>query len=162
MKPGLLILLLLLTGMTACKSKSAFAYSEAIVKIQRTLDPGIIATENQFSDFLTKGNYDSAAAVSGRMESLVDSKLKEVEKLETPNVKEADNFRRAVIRYFSYLKSIYTAYKRYAIQTNDEDREAERLKLLRVIDDKEEAIEDIQKAQAKYAQANGFRIDHTK
>lgn len=158
MKPKLFAFLLLLGGITGCGPKSAFNYSEAIVRIEKSMEPDAKTADEELGRLLMNGNYDSAVVVTRRMENLVAGKQKEVEQLEMPRVKEADNFRRAAIRYFSYIKGLYTAYKRYAMQTNEEDRETERKRLLRIIEDKSDAIENMQRAQRKYAEANGFRI----
>lgn len=151
---------LLLTGLVACKSKSARDFSEKIVSVENSLIPDITKTENQVSKFFAEQNYDSAAIVSRRMEDIIANKIEEVEKLEPPHVAEADNFKKAFIKYFEYMKSIYTGYKLYAMQTNDEDRAAEWQKFLTLVKGKDDAIEDVQRAQAKFAKANGFRIEN--
>jgi hypothetical protein len=159
MKLKSVLFFFLLTGLIACKSKSAFNYSEKIVKIEKSLIPDIERTETQVSGFFSRESYDSAVIVSKRMEDLVDSKIKEIEKFEPPHVNGADNFKQAALKYFSYMKNIYTSYKRYAMQTNEEDREKERQQLLKIVDEKEEAIADMQRAQSRYAEANGLRVD---
>ena len=157
-----ILVLLLLVGLISCKSKSAFEYSESIVKIERSLSNDITEAEMKIGDHLRNEQYDSAASISKNMEDLVGTKLKEVEKLDVPKVKEADQFQKAAIRYFAYMKSIYTSYKNYALQTTDEGRESERQKLLAVVGEKEQVIDDMQRAQKKYAEANGFKIDQSK
>lgn len=159
MKLRSVLFFFLLAGCITCRSKSAFEYSERIVRTERSLAPDIERTEDQVGNFFTEENYDSAVIVSRRMEDIIGSKIEEIEKLEPPHVKEADNFKRASLKYFSYIKSIYTAYRRYAMQTNEEDRETERLRLVKIVNEKKEAIEDMQRAQSKYAKANGFRVN---
>lgn len=153
------IALFLLLVITSCRSKSAFNYNQAIVQIEKSIEADIVGAEDKLSYYLTNDIYDSALVITQRMEDLVDSKIKEVEMLETPKVKEADNFRAATLRYFSYIKSIYTAYKDYILQASEEDREQARTRLLAVVDNKEKAVYEMQQAQQKYAQANGFGID---
>lgn len=150
---------LLLCAVTGCRSKSAFNYSQSIVKIERSMEADIVSAEEKISDFLTREVYDSALVVTQRMENLVDSKSKELQALKTPDAKEADNFRRAAIRYFDFIKSVYTAYKDYILQASPEDREAARVRLLDLVNEKDKAIGDMQTAQKKFAQANGFRIE---
>lgn len=162
MKLRSIILLLLLVGIVACKSNPAFDYSEAIVKIERSLTSDISLADDQIGGYLKTGKFDSAAIASKRMEDLLNSKLEEVKKLQPPGVKEAGQFQKAAIRYFTYMKNIYTSYKDYSMQTTDNGRETERQKLLRIVNDKERVVEDMQRAQRKYAEANGFRIDNNK
>jgi hypothetical protein len=93
------------------------------------------------------------------MEELANKKLKEVQNLDAPNVEEADNFKKEAVRYFSYLKNIYTSFKRFTMAATDEIKEAERLRLIRIVSEKEEATQALQAAQQKFAAANNFRIE---
>jgi hypothetical protein len=144
--------------LVSCKTKSALNYNQEIIKLESSLVPAIEKTEKEVTRYFETENYDSAAAVSQRMETLVDDKLKEVEALKAPDVKEASTLKQAAIRYFAYMKSIYTAYNSFAKATSEESREAEREKLLKVVDEKNDALREIQNAQQKFASANGFKI----
>ncbi|MGZ8557354.1 MAG: hypothetical protein ACXWWC_03430, partial [Chitinophagaceae bacterium] len=90
---------------------------------------------------------------------LADKKLKELQRLDAPKVAEAENFKREAVRYFSYLRSIYVSFNKFTMATTDDAREAERQKLARIVDDKEEATEALQAAQQKFAAANNFRVE---
>jgi len=96
--------------------------------------------------------------MSQQMESLADSTLKEIQKLEAPRVKEGDNFKKAAVRYFSYIKNIYTSFNRFVMAATDEQKEIERERLAKIIKDKKETTEAMQEAQRKFAAANDFRI----
>ena len=73
-----------------------------------------------------------------------------------------DNFRDASIRYFEFMKSMYTGYKTYARAGSDEARNEELTKLQELLSKKDAAIRDMQTAQKKYADANGFKIEADK
>lgn len=158
MRLKLLVFLLLATALFACQNRAAFKYSEAIVSIEQSMAPDMNKAEEELADLLTQNDFDSVAIVAGQMENLADRKLKEVEQLKVPDAKDAALFRRASIRFFTYIKNLYAGYRQYAQQTNEEDREVERKRLLRIMDDKNNAIENMQRAQRRYAEANGFRI----
>jgi hypothetical protein len=160
MRPKHILPLLLLVILFSCKSKTALQFNEKIIGIERSLTPDITSTEERVGKFFEAQQYDSAAAASSRMESLVDSKLKEVEALPAPDVKEADNLKKAAVRYFAYLKSVYTSYKDFSTQTTDDTRETARLNLVKIANQKDDALKDIQVAQKKYAEANGFKIEN--
>jgi hypothetical protein len=150
------ISVLLLAG---CKSKTAFHYSETIVKIERSLGPEIAEAREKITNFLDAEKYDSVAMVSERMEKLIDTKLAEVQKLETPKVKEGESFKRAAIRYFAFMRDTYTAYRKFAEQTTEAGREEERQKLVDIMTETQDAVREMQDAQRKYAEANNFRIE---
>lgn len=153
------IFTLLLVLLFSCKSKTAFDYSQQIVKIETELAADIAIADKKVSKFLDAKQNDSAIIITQRMEELADKKLQEVQSLAAPNVEEGDNFKKEAVRYFSYLKSIYTSFNRFTMAETDEAKEAERQKLARIVGDKEEATKALQVAQQRFAAANNFRIE---
>ncbi|MEI9947241.1 MAG: hypothetical protein WDN26_23870 [Chitinophagaceae bacterium] len=154
--------LFLVVALTGCKSKSAMNFSNKIVGFEQDLGPAMIRTDEEVSKYYQEQNFDSAAAVSERMENLVGSKIEAIEKLETPAIDGAEDFKKSSLKYFSYIKSIYTTYRRYAEETDERAKEEARLKLLKTVGSKDEAIDDMQRAQQKFAKAAGFKIEDKK
>jgi len=150
---------LFLIVMISCKSKTAFDYSEAIVKMENELSADIAKADLKVTEYLDAQKTDSAIMMSQQMELLADSKLKEVQKMEAPKVKEGDNFKRAAVRYFSYIKSIYASFNKFTMAVTDEEKETERQRLAKIIKDKTEATDAMQEAQRKFAAANDFAIE---
>jgi hypothetical protein len=149
----------LLTFLFSCKSKTPYDYNQQIVQMEAELSAAIAKADKKVSKFLESQQNDSAIIVTKQMEELADSKLKEVQRLKAPNVEEGDNFKKEAVRYFSYLKSIYTSFKRFSMATTDEAKETERRSLVRIVNEKEEATKALQAAQQKFAAANNFRIE---
>jgi hypothetical protein len=160
MRKNLFLIAILFTGLVACKSKSAFNYSQDIVAKERSLTADINATEDKVEKFATAQQFDSVAAVSERMENLVQKKIDEIMAMKVPKAKEADNFRDAALRYFKYIKSIYTAYKEVGKAPTAEERAKLAEEMQEVAGKKEEVVSDMQKAQRKYAEANGFKVEN--
>lgn len=154
--------ILLTVVLFACKSKTAFDYSQQIVKMETELAADIVAADKKVSKFLETEQNDSAKIVAQQMEDLADKKLKEVQQLDAPNVKEGENFKKEAIRYFSYLKAIYTSFNKFTMATTDEAKETERSKLVKIVNEKEEAAKALQVAQQKFAAANNFKIEKEK
>lgn len=150
------LLLLLLTG---CKSKSAFNYSEDMIKKERSLVPHIEATEDKVGKFAAKEQFDSVAAVAANMENMIQEKINEVKSTTPPKVKQADNFKIAMLKYFEYIKSLYTSYKNWGNAETAEERDEIVLAMQELVKDKEKVIKEMQAAQRKYADANGFRLE---
>ena len=150
---------LILVFFLSCKSTAAYEYSQRIVKMETDLSAEIAVADKKISKFLEAEQNDSAIIIAQLMEELANTKLKEVRKLDAPNVQEADNFKKEAVRYFSYLKNIYTSFKRFTMATTDDVKEAERLRLLRIVNEKEDATQALQAAQQKFAAANNFRIE---
>lgn len=154
----LLGILVLSAALLSCKSKAAFDYSQNFVKKESTLTGAITETENKIGSFIRNEQYDSIVACADRMEAKVDAVMKEVKDEPAPSVKEGDNFKEAGIKYFAFIKSIYTGYKAYGAAKTPEDRDAELTKLQDISSKKMDAIKAIQDAQQKFADANGFKI----
>ncbi|MBK7433958.1 MAG: hypothetical protein IPI66_08705 [Chitinophagaceae bacterium] len=151
--------LLLVAGFAACKSKDAFNYSQEFVKKERSLLPDINKTEDNVKRYIAAEQYDSIAIAGANMEKIVDAKLKEIRDEPAPKAKEADNFKEAGIKYFLFIKSMYTGYKDFGNAKTPEDRETEMNKLRELVDKKTDAVNDMQAAQRKYADANGFKLE---
>lgn len=150
---------MVLTALVACKSKSAFEYSENFVKKEKSLEGAITKVEADVAGYFAKEQYDSIGKAGERMEKLIDEKLSEIKSEPAPDVKEADQFKKAGIRYFEYIKSMYTCYKEYGYAKTPEERDAKLDKLKELAGKRTEAASDIQASQRKYAEANGFKLE---
>jgi hypothetical protein len=158
--PSLLIILVVISF--SCKSKTAFDYSEQIVKMETELAADIAMADQKVSKFLEAKQNDSAMIIAQHMEDLADKKLKEIQDLDAPNVEEGENFKKEAVRYFSYIKAIYTTFHKFTMATTDEAKEKERSKLVKIVNEKEEATKALQVAQQKFATANKFKIEKKK
>ncbi|MEP6701164.1 MAG: hypothetical protein ABJA85_07605 [Bacteroidota bacterium] len=155
---NLFFIAILFTGLVACKSKSAYNYSQDIVTKERSLTPHIEETEANVGRYITANQYDSVAIAGEAMEKLVQQKIDEINALPVPKAKEADNFKAATIRYFNFIKSLYTGYKNLGKASTEEERQQVLTDLQKLVGEKPTVIADMQKAQGKYADANGFKV----
>ncbi len=158
MNPTRLFAALLLMSVFSCKSRSAFDYSEAIVRMETELSADIAEADHKLIEYINAEKVDSAVLMSSQMEDLAEDKLKEVENMKVPKVKEGESFRKSAIRYFTYIKSIYTTFKKFTMAATNKEKEKERRKLVKIIDDKNEITKDMQEAQRKFAAANNFIV----
>jgi len=155
----LLIACLLFTSLIACKSKSAFDYSQNVVAKERSLEKYISETEDKVEKYADKEQFDSIAIAGEKMEKMIQDKIDEINAMDVPKAKEADNFKAAIMKYFNYMKSIYTGYKNVGRAASTEERTTLVMDLQKLVGKKQAAISDMQTAQKKYAQANGFKLE---
>lgn len=157
----LIIIATLIAGLAACKpeSRAAYNYSNDIVAKENSLQPEVTATENNVKKYAVAGQYDSIAAAGENMERLLQKKIDEINAMPVPKAKEADNFKAAVIRYFKFIKSLYTGYKEFGRAVTDEKRQEIMLEIQKIVSQKQDNLDDMQRAQRKYAEANGFRLE---
>ncbi len=146
-------------SLAACKSKSAFNYSQEFVKKEQSLTNDIRTTEDNVKTFFNNQQFDSIAAAGARMEKLVDAKLAEIKSQPAPDAKEAESFKSACIRYFEFIKSVYTSYKEYGNAATPEQRETILTRIKEIADKRSVEISNVQSAQKKFADANGFKIE---
>ncbi len=142
----------------SCKSKSAYNYSEEMVAKETSLTSALSGTEDKMGQFITNQQYDSVAATAASMEKTVQKLIDEIDAKPAPKVKEADNFKAGMLRYFSYIKSLYTGYKKFGKAATEEEREQVRIEQLKLVDEKSSVLNEIQRVQKKYAEANGFKV----
>ena len=151
--------LLLLACLAGCKSKTAFNYNEDFVKKEKSLEPAISSTETRVSGYKANEQWDSIAMAGEKMETMIGDIVKDIKDKPAPDVKEGQNFKDAGIRYFEFMKSIYTVYKDYGRETTPEGRDAQLQRIQDMVGKKQAEIDNIQSAQQKFAEANGFKIE---
>lgn len=125
---------------------------------ERSLTSEIQSTETKVGNYITANHYDSVAVAGERMEKLVQQKIDEIDALSVPKAPEADNFKAATLRYFKYIKSLYTSYKDLGNAQTDEGRQDVISTLKKLVADKSTVLKEMQGAQARYAKANGFKV----
>lgn len=151
---------LLLACLVGCgDKKTAFNYNEDFVKKEKSLEPEITSTEAKVSGYMASEHWDSIGIAGEKMESMIGDIVKQIKDKPAPDVKEGQNFKDAGVRYFEFMKNMYTVYKDYGRAADQEGRDAQLQKLRDLADKKRVEIENIQDAQKKFADANGFKIE---
>lgn len=159
MKAPRLLIVSLLLFLFSCRSNSAFEYSETIVRMETELSADIAEADQQVNKFILANKKDSAIIIARHMEKLAEEKLKAISELHAPEVEEGDTFKKEAIRYFSFIRTIYSSFNRFLMAETDRERELERKKLSRIIAEKKQITGAMQDAQLRFAAANDFRID---
>lgn len=154
----IIVVALLAAIFVSCKSKSAFNFNQELVAKENSMIPAIESGESNITEYYTAGKYDSLYAIGDRLEKIVQEKISEVEAMKTPDVKEAENFKASYIKAFKALKVIFTTYKQIGVVKTDEERQKLADGLSASIEEKNDATRDMQTAQKKYAEANGFKV----
>lgn len=154
------LLLLSLVAVIGCSSKSGYKYSQDVVAKERALSPYISSIEDKMAIYLPAGQYDSIVVMNEAMEKRVQEKIDEINAMPLPNAKGADEFKAAVLKYFTYMKSLYTGYKKLGNATTDEEREGNMTELRTLVGRKDVVLNEMQTAQKKYASDNDFKVEN--
>jgi hypothetical protein len=145
-----------------CKSKIAMNYNDLIVEKQKSLGKNMDQAAPLLKNYFASFEYDSIASISSRMEIKIDTIIREIAKKPAPPVKQGENFKRAALHYFDYMKSIYTSYKNYGLQDSPEGRQIQLQIMTMIINNEDKMIAEMQKAQKIFAKDNGFKIQPSK
>lgn len=132
------------------------------MKLEKDLGPYIDEALTKFNAFYENKNYDSVVIVSQGMEDIIEEKTIEIQKIDMSDVEGGDEFKKSAVKYFSQMKDVFTAYKKFGMQTNEEAREKERLRMSEITSEYDIGIRVMREAQRKFAAANNFKIKENK
>jgi len=142
----------------SCSGQSAVKYNNLIVEQDSSLLPAIEKAESDIAKFAAVPQWDSVAAVSKRMEAVVDTRLQLIMKKDAPDVAGAEDFKRGALRYFKFIKDIYAGYGKLALQSTDQARLAEYDKFTEMVKQKTKVVEDFQAEQRRFAKQHNIRL----
>jgi hypothetical protein len=152
-------LLLSVVLFASCNAISARNYNNMIVDKETALMPQIKATEESVGAFIKEAKFDSMAAVSTRMESAVEKAIADIKSASAPEAKGAEEFKRASLEYFRFIKGIYTGYKKIALAKTDEERAEEYKNVQQLSLRRGAVVEKMQTVQKRFATDNNFSMD---
>ncbi len=154
----LLFIAVLFTGLIACKSKSAYNYSQKLVALERPFSLIINSAEEKIGEYVAAEKFDSIAITGADLENQVQKKIDEINAIPLPKAKEADNLKAAMLRYFTFIKSLSTGYKNYGLAKTDDERQQIANEQQKLVEEEPSMISGLQSIQKKYAEANGFKV----
>jgi hypothetical protein len=149
----------IIISIVSCKSNNAFKYSQDFVASEKKLMPMIENTETKVEGYIALKQYDSMAIVSEKLENAIGETIKDAKAKPAADAKDGEKFKVDVIKYFEFLKSVYSSYKDYGNAATDDARQKEIAKMQQLISKKTEVVKIIQTAQKDFAKANGFKIE---
>lgn len=144
----------------SCQSTTdANSYNHYFVEKERKIGSYTDAAISKFNVYYSTDNYDSLAIVSEQVEKIITDELYDMGLKKIPEeIIGGEELKRAFISYFSYMKSVFTAYKELGLQENADKREAARARLSILIERNDSEIKAMQKAQRKFAYDNNLRM----
>ncbi|MBV4356156.1 hypothetical protein [Pinibacter aurantiacus] len=152
-------LLLVAILFAACNSISARSYNNMCVAKENALIPQIEVTENSVAAFAQESKFDSVAAVSQRMVTSIEKTIAEIEKAPLPSVTGGEDFKKAYLDYFQYMKKVYASYKKWGLAKNDEERGTEIQNVQALIKTQKMVLAKMQSAQRKFAAENNLTVE---
>ena len=159
MKRTLSLLVILSLTLFSCKQQTALKYNNYVIELELALVPGTTAATSKIDSWIEADKWDSVAAISKRMQSEVQGSIDKIQKKDAPDLKGAAEFKQGALRYFAYIRDIYTGYIKLAEQPDAEARSTESAKFLSMINEKDKVISDFQEKQRAFASANKIKLE---
>lgn len=151
---------LLFAGIAACKpgSDAALQYNQYIVEKDNSLQAEEQVIEDKVGVFYNQGSYDSIAVAGEHMEKVLQKAIDEINAKPVPKAKGIEEFKAAVLKYFTFRKGIYTVYIQYGRAETDEKRaEMENIRN-ELVGQRDAVTNEMQDAQSIFSKANGFKM----
>jgi hypothetical protein len=143
----------------ACNnSQSAVQFNDKLVKIEKSLVDPLQREEANASKYFEEGKLDSIHAVGSRLERLIQSKIEEVKAVKTPDIPQAENFKKSYLKAYKVAKDVYALYKAYGLSKSDEERQELIEKVKELMQENQTATNDMLAAQRIFATANNIKL----
>lgn len=163
MKHLFLISIAFLFVVVSCKSEKAKAvatpqqFNEKIVSLEESLEEPLLKAEAEIKVRSEKADFTGMAQSARAMEDTVTKKINEIKNIAAVG-KGGEDFKTVAVRYFEYIKSIYTSYKNIAEAKTEEARAEATKKMSDVLNSQPAVLNNLQTSQQKYATDNNFVV----
>lgn len=129
--------------------------NERIIAMENSLEEPMLKAEAEIKVRSGNGNMRGVAQSAKAMEDSIQLRVDEIKKLAPVGV-GGEDFKVVSIRYFEFLKSIYTTYREIA-EAKDENTKIEKGRQMQsLMNSQADVLSTLQQAQQKYAADNGF------
>ncbi|ANH84005.1 hypothetical protein A8C56_16005 [Niabella ginsenosidivorans] len=135
---------------------TAKQYSDEVLRMQQSLAEPIRQAENEIKAFGDSANYSGMAGAAGKMESLIQGKIDTLNKIDAASFQGGADFKTVVIRYFEYLKSVYSSYKEIGNAANGVERLKATDDMYQKLSAQQDVEERMRTSQTRFAALNGF------
>lgn len=151
----------------SCKSKTtetgpapqtAKEYNEKIIDLEESLSEPLLKAEAEIKVRGERGDFPAMAQSAKAMEDTVDTRINALKKME-PVGKGGEDFKTVSVRYFEYIKSIYTSYKNIADAKDDAARGKANEEMIKVMNAQTGVMANLKATQDKFAADNAFTIE---
>ena len=145
---------------SAEKPQIASEYYEKIIELEETMSEPLLTTEALIKARGDKSDFEGIAKAAKAMEDTVDVRINALKEMEPVGI-GGEDFKIVATRYFEYIKSIYSAYREIGQAKNEEARIKAAEEMTHTINGQQAVMENLQAAQAKFANSNHFSIGGT-
>ncbi len=132
-------------------------FNEKIVLLEESLEEPLLKAEAEIKVRSEKADFTGMAQSAKAMEDTVSKKISEIKKIAAVG-KGGEDFKTVAVRYFEYIKSIYTSYRNIAEAKTEEARVEATKKMNDVLNSQPAVLSNLQTSQQKYATDNNFVV----
>ncbi|MFC4263063.1 hypothetical protein ACFOWM_09250 [Ferruginibacter yonginensis] len=157
-----LLVSLLLLGciyFTSCSTAGeAKDYNDHLIATQTKILPMVTKTDVAIREHIINNQMDSVATAAAAMMQVINTEMIALQNEKVPSLVGAEDYKKAFVEYFKYLKNIYTSYKMWGKATT----EAARTEAFTLIEKYENQEDDylryMQKTQKIFAEKHHLKV----
>lgn len=154
-----LLLAVSIAALSGCNKKAkARDYSNKMTDIETTLHQHIKEAEPKIGEYYKNQEWNKMDNEAKKMEDDIEQKLSEIKNEAAPDVPGAADYKKASVKYFTFLKTAYSIYRKIAKAETDQERDAELENLKKIYAQRVDVSNEMKEAQRKFADANGEKI----
>ncbi len=137
------------------KATTPEAFNDRVYSMEQSLGEPLLKAEADIRQQQQQGDFKAMAQTASAMEDSIDLRIRAIGKMKPLGV-GGEDFKTAAVRYFEYLKRIYSTYGEIALASDLQSKDAAENKMARWLTWQTQVLANLRSAQAKYAADNSF------
>ena len=146
------------TGKVDAKPATASEFYERVAELEETMSEPLLTTEAEIKARGDKQDFEGIVKSAKKMEDTVDVRINAIKNM-PPVGHGGEDFKTMAVRYFEFIKSIYTGYRKIGEATTEEDRVKAADEMATIINNQQAVLDNLHIQQERYAANNHFVID---
>ncbi len=137
------------------KASTPEQFNDRVYSMEQSLGEPLLKAEAEIRRQQLQGDFKGMTQTANAMEDSVDLRIRAVREMKPLGV-GGEDFKTAALRYFEYLKKIYSNYGEIAQAEDVQSKDAAENKMARWLSWQTQVLANLRSAQAKYAADNDF------
>jgi hypothetical protein len=139
--------------------RQAKTFNDTLVKEYHSMSLQLIKYEDLASTYFANKDKTVLHVINEKVFAIIDSSISNIEKLETPNIARAKDFKQGFINTIEYQRELFKNYERYVNAKDTKEEDDAMMKIKNLSKSSEQAEEMLAELQQDFAQKNGAKVN---